>query len=107
MEVNSPSKPVASKMGEKEGMAKVTGQGVEEKAKTTAKWKRLAREKGKNKSLGKDAQLLHSGSKRVGKLFFEGESKFPQKKQRSIALANQNQLDERSAVAARQHRWEP
>ena len=107
MEVNSPRKPVASKLGEKEGMVEVTGQGVEEKAKTTAQWKRLAREKGKNKSPCKNAQLLSSRSKRAGKLIFEGEPEFPQKKQRSVALADQNQLDERSAVAARQHRQEP
>jgi len=50
-----------------------TDQGLDGKVKATAQWKRMAREKGKNKSSGKEVQLLNSGSKRARKLIFEEE----------------------------------
>lgn len=89
MEVNSPIKPITNQMGKKEGTSEATGQGIERKTKETAQWKRMAREKGKNKNPGKDAQLLSSGSKRVGKLIFEEEPKAPQKKLRLATTENQ------------------
>lgn len=87
MEVNSPIKPITNQMGEKR--RHIWGQGIERKTKETAQWKRMAREKDKNKSPGKDAQLLSSGSKRVGKLIFEEEPKTPQKKLRLATTENQ------------------
>ena len=86
----------------------VTGQSLDGKIKATAQWKRLAREKGKNKSPGKDVKFISSGSKRDGKLTFEeGKLVAPQKK---LRIANEEDLTqnvERSAVAVRHHRQEP
>lgn len=105
-EVNSPLKTKAQ-LKRKEGISDATGQEIEGKVKTTAQWKRLAREKGKNKSPTKGVQLPSSGSKREGKLLFEEETEIYQKKQRIETMEVQNQIDERSAVTARQHRREP
>nr|POE52271.1 hypothetical protein CFP56_67209 [Quercus suber] len=73
MEVNSPIKPIANQRKEKETALETTGQGLDGKIKATGQWKRLAREKGKNKSPGKENHLMNIGSKRVGKLIFEEE----------------------------------
>lgn len=89
MEVNSPIKPITNQMGKKKGTFEAMSQGIEGKTKETAQWKRMARENGKNKSPGKDAQLLSSGSKRVEKLIFEEEPKAPQKKLRLATTENQ------------------
>ena len=68
----------------------------------------MAREKGKNKSPGKEGQFISSGTKRVGKLISEEEKLVtPQKKLRLVNKGDLTQNDERSAVAVRQHRWEP
>ena len=73
MEVSSPIKPIADQREKKGTTLEVTGQSSEGKTKATGQWKRLAREKGKNKSPGKDVKFISSGSKRVGKLTFEEE----------------------------------
>ena len=73
MEVSSPIKPIADQREKKGTTLEVTGQSSEGKTKATEQWKRLAREKGKNKSPGKDVKFISSGSKRVGKLTFEEE----------------------------------
>lgn len=65
MEVNSPIKLIVDQMEEKESILESTGQGIE--------GKRMAREKGKNKSPSNDDQHLSIGSKRMGKLVFEDE----------------------------------
>ena len=108
MEVSSPIKPIADQREEKGTTLEITGQSSEGKTKATSQWKRLAREKGKNKSPGKDAKFISSGSKRDGKLTFEeGKLVAPQKK---LRIANEEDLTqnvERSAVAARHHRQEP
>ena len=69
----------------------------------------MAREKGKNKSPGKEFQFISSGTKRVEKSIFEEDEKLvvPQKKQRLVNTRDLTQTDERSAVTARQHRREP
>ena len=73
MEVSSPIKPTANQREKKGTTLEVTGQSSEGKTKVTGQWKRLAREKGKNKSPGKDVKFISSGSKRVGKLTFKEE----------------------------------
>nr|POF08450.1 hypothetical protein CFP56_40514 [Quercus suber] len=73
MEVNSPIKPIADQRKKKETALETTGQGLDGKIKATGQWKRLAREKGKNKSPGKEIHLMNIGSKRGGKLIFEEE----------------------------------
>ena len=50
------------------------GQVIERKVKAETQWKRIAREKGKNKSPKSKAQPLSIGPKRVGKLIFEEET---------------------------------
>lgn len=108
MEVNSLVKPIADQREKKESASEATGQGSDGKVKATSQWKRLAREKGKNKSSGKEVQLISSGSKRVGKSIFEEENLVaPQKKLRLVSTGNLTQDNERSAVAARLHCWEP
>ena len=109
MEVSSPIKPTSDQREKKEAGLENTGQGLEEKKKITGQWKRMAREKGKNKSPGKEFQFLNSGTKRAGKLIFEEDEKLvvPQKKQRLVNAGDLTQTDERSAVTARQHRREP
>ena len=67
MEVSSPIKPIADQREKKGATLEVMGQGSDGKIKATAQWKRLAREKGKNKSLGKEVKFISCGSKRVGK----------------------------------------
>ena len=108
MEVSSPIKPIADQREEKGTTLEITGQSLKGKTKATGQWKRLVREKGKNKSPGKDAKFISSGSKRDGKLTFEeGKLVAPQKK---LRIANEEDLTqnvERSAVAARHHRQEP
>ena len=74
MEVNSPIKPITDQNEEKERKLEPTGQGIEKKIKAEAQWKRIAREKGKNKSPKSEAQPLSIRSKRVGKLVFEEET---------------------------------
>ena len=74
IEVNSPIKPISSQNEEKECKLEPTGQVIERKVKVEAQWKRIAREKGKNKSPKSKAQPLSIGSKRVGKLIFEEET---------------------------------
>ena len=108
MEVSSPIKPTSDQREKKEAALENTGQGSDGKKKTTGQWKRLAREKGKNKSPGKEFQFISSGTKRVGKFIFEEEKLVaPQKKQRLVSTGDLIQTDERSAVVARQHRREP
>ena len=109
MEVSSPIKPTSDQREKKEAGLENTGQGLEEKKKITGQWKRMAREKGKNKSPGKEFQFLNSGTKRAGKLISEEDEKLvvPQKKQRLVNAGDLTQTDERSAVTARQHRREP
>ena len=86
----------------------VTGQSLDGKIKATAQWKRLAREKGKNKSPGKDVKFISNGSKRVVKLTFEeGKLVSPQKKLRITSAEDLTKNEERSAVAVRQHRRKP
>ena len=74
IEVNSPIKPISSQNEEKECKLEPMGQVIERKVKVEAQWKRIAREKGKNKSPKSKAQPLSIGSKRVGKLIFEEET---------------------------------
>ena len=108
MDVSNPIEPIADQRVNKGTILEVTSQSSKGKTKATGQWKRLVREKGKNKSPGKDAKFISSGSKRDGKLTFEeGKLVAPQKK---LRIANEEDLTqnvERSAVAARQHRREP
>lgn len=96
IEVNSPLKPIISQNEEKELKVEPMGQ---RKIKAEAQWKRIAREKGKNKSPKSEAQPLSIGSKRVGKLIFEEEMVVSQKKQRLVATDEQNSHDEESPGA--------
>lgn len=51
------------------------------KKKVEANWKRIAREKGKNKSPTSDTQPVSIGSKRAGKLIFEEKKDVSHKRQ--------------------------
>ena len=78
------------------------------KTKAEANWKRIAREKGKNKSSSPEGQPLNIGSKRAGTLVFEKEEiDGSHKRQCTDTITAQNQSDEGSAVAAWQHCREP
>ena len=78
------------------------------KTKAEANWKRIAREKGNNKSSSPKVQPLNIGSKRAGTLVFEKEEiDVSHKRQCTVTTTAQNQSDEGSAVAAWQHRREP
>lgn len=69
MEVNSPLKPIISQNEEKELKVEPTGQVIERKIKAEAQWKKIAKEKGKNKSPKSEAQPL-SIIKEGGKINF-------------------------------------
>ena len=78
------------------------------KKKAKANWKRIAREKGKNKSPRSNVQPLSIGSKRARKLVFEEEEiDVSHKRQCTVTTIAQNQSKEGSAVASRQHCREP
>ncbi|XP_023914218.1 uncharacterized protein LOC112025766 [Quercus suber] len=66
MEVNSPIKPIADQRKKKETALETTGQGLDGKIKATGQWKRLAREKGKNKSPGDFNEILSNSEKQGG-----------------------------------------
>ena len=103
--------PVNFKVGlneEKGTTPKPIGKETVKKTKVKANWKRIAREKGKNKSSSPDVQPLNIGSKRAGTLVFEKEEiDVSHKRQCTVTTTAQNQSDEGSAVAAMQHRREP
>ena len=81
---------------------------IARKTKADANWKRIVREKGKNKSPKSDVQFLSAGSKRAGKLVFEEErTEVLQKKQCTVPITTQNQFEEGLIVVVRQHRREP
>ena len=69
--------------------------------------KKLARELGKGKSIDSDSQALPVGSKRDGKHVFEDDGEDTRTKKRCTASGiSQPTYDERSVVAAVQHRRE-
>ena len=108
MEVSSPIKYNAGLNEEKGSMLEPTGKEIARKAKAKANWKRIAREKGKNKSSSPKVQPLNIGSKRAGTLVFEKEEiDGSHKRQCTDIITAQNQSNEGSAVAAEQHRREP
>ena len=73
MEVSSPMKCNARLNKDKRSSLDPTRKEIARKTKAEENWKRIAREKGKNKSPKSDVQFLSSGSKRAGKLVFEEE----------------------------------
>lgn len=80
---------------------------TENKIRAKTHWKKIAREKGKNKSPKIEAQPLTVGIKRVGKLIFEEGEETLQKRRLTISNTSQTEFEEGSMVVARQHRREP
>nr|POE57369.1 uncharacterized protein CFP56_47995 [Quercus suber] len=111
MEVSSPIKPTPqpvfiSKL-ELGSLIKSTGQVSEKKPKAKVQLKKIAREKGRAKDSKSEVQLIPVGSKRTGKLIFEEEvENLCSKKRCTEAGTFHLTPDERSAVAALQHRRE-
>ena len=102
MEVSSPIKYNVGLNEEKGSMLEPTSKEIARKTKAEANWKRIAREKGKNKSLRSNVQPLSIGSKRAGKLVFEEEEiDVSHKRQCTTTTTNQNQFEEGSTVATR------
>nr|POE89437.1 hypothetical protein CFP56_01794 [Quercus suber] len=91
MEVSSPMKCNAGVNEDKRSSPNPTGKETARKTKAEANWKRIAREKGKNKSPKSEVQFLSVGSKRAGKLVFEEEGiEILQKKQCTVPITAQN-----------------
>ena len=108
MEGTSPVNFKAGLNEEKGTTAEPIEKEIVKKTKAEANWKRIASEKGKNKSSSPDVQPLNIGSKKAGTLVFEKEEiDVSHKRQCTVTTTAQNQSDEGSAVAAMQHRREP
>ena len=71
--MSSPMKCNARLNKDKRSSLNPTRKEIARKTKADANWKRIVREKGKNKSPKSDVQFLSAGSKRAGKLVFEEE----------------------------------
>ena len=108
MEVSSPVKFRVGINEEKGNTPEPTKKETVRKTKAEANWKRIAREKGKNKSPSSDVQPLSIASKRAGKLVFEKEEiDVSHKRQCTITTTAQNKSEKGSVVAAKQHHQEP
>ena len=101
MEVSSPLKLMADPTETNERNKGSEGEEIKRKVKTKAQFKKMAREKGKNKSPKVEVQLPVAGIKRVGKLIFEEGEESLQKRRCTISNTSYSKIEEGSAVAAR------
>ncbi|KAL0004280.1 hypothetical protein SO802_011841 [Lithocarpus litseifolius] len=113
MEVSGPIEPTPPvqaapiSMCESGPLSKSMGQRGGKKPKAKVHLKKIARDKGRAKAPESEIQQIPVGSKRLGKLLFEEEEEIPSPKKRCIeAGPPQPTIEERSAVAALQHRRE-
>lgn len=107
MEVTSPIKTKTGPTNVRRASDDKLSPTCEGKGKVRRQLKKIAREKGKNKSPTSKIQTQILGTKRVGKLIFSEEEAPTQKRHCSETIKFQNDMEDRTAVAAGQHRREP